>query len=142
MELIKVKILLDTDRYFQIRASMENQDKVETLLFLIHNVDVFAWTPYEVPGVDPELIVHKLNIDLSFPPKKQKSRRSAKEHVKAMKSKVQMLKEAEVIREIFFPEWLASTAIVKKKNGKLRVYVDFTDLNRACPKRSIPYAED
>ena len=50
-ELIKVKILPNTDRYFQIGASMGSQDKVEMLLLLIHNVDVFAWNPYEVPGL-------------------------------------------------------------------------------------------
>ena len=85
-ELIKVKILLDTDRYFQIGASMGSQDKVKTLLLLIQNVDVFAWTPYEVPRVDPEFIVHKLNINPSFPPKKQKPRRSTREHVEVVKS--------------------------------------------------------
>ena len=87
-ELIKVKILPDTDRYIQIGECIRSQDKVETLLLLIQNVDVFAWTPYEVPGFDLEFIVHKLNIDPSFPPKKQKSRRSAKEHVKAVKLEV------------------------------------------------------
>ena len=45
---------------------------------------IHAWTPYEVLGVDPEFIVHKLNIDPSFPPKKQKPRRSAREHVEAV----------------------------------------------------------
>ena len=39
-----------------------------------------------------------------------------------------------MIREIFFSEWLANTVVVKKKNGKWRVCVDFTDLNRAYPK--------
>ena len=72
-ELIKVKILSDTDRYFQIGANMRSQDKVETLLLLIQNLDVFAWTPYEVPGVNPEFIIHKLSIDPSFP-LKNKSR--------------------------------------------------------------------
>ena len=67
---MKIKILLDTDRYFQIGTSMKNQDKVETLLFLLKNVDVFAWSPYEVPGVDLEFIVYKLNVDPLFPPKK------------------------------------------------------------------------
>ena len=69
-KLMKVKIFLDIDRYFQIGTSMKNQDNVEMLLFLIQNVNVFAWSPYEVPGVDPEFIVHKLNVDPSFPPKK------------------------------------------------------------------------
>ena len=64
---------------------MKDGDKVETLLFLIRNVVVFSWNPYEVPGVDPEFIIHKLNVDPSFPLKKQKSRRSAKEHVEAVR---------------------------------------------------------
>ena len=77
--------------------------------------------------MDPKFIVHKLNVDPSFPPKKQKLRRSAKEHVEALE--VKRLKEAGVIREIFFPEWLANTVLVKKKNGKWRVCIDFMYLN-------------
>ena len=85
-ELIRVKILPNDDRYFQVGASMKDEDWVEMLLFLMQNVDVFAWSPYEVPGVDLEFIVHRLNVDPLFPPKKQKPpRRSAKEHVKAVK---------------------------------------------------------
>ena len=84
-ELIRVKILPDVNRYYQIGASMRDRDKVETLLFLIQNVDVFTWSSYKVPGVDPEFIAHKLNIDLSFPPKKQKPRRSTKEHVEVVR---------------------------------------------------------
>ena len=90
---------------------------------------MFAWTPYEVPGVDLEFIVHKFNIDPSFPPKKQKLRRSAREHVEVVKSEVQRLKEVGAIREIYFLEWLANTIVVKKKKGKWMVCVDFTDLN-------------
>ena len=71
---------------------MEDGDKIKMLLFLIQNVDVFAWSPYEVPGVDPEFIVHKLNVDPLFPPKKQKPRRSAKEHVEAVRMEVRKLK--------------------------------------------------
>ena len=128
-EPLKIKILPDVDRYFQIGASLKDEDKVGMLLFLIQNVDVFSWSPYKVPGVDPKFIVHRLNVDPSFPSKKQKPRRSAKEHVKAVKLEVKRLKEAKVIREIFFPKFLANTVVVKKKIGKLRVYVDFTDLN-------------
>ena len=119
-------------------ANMGGEDKVETLLLLIQNVDVFAWSPYEVPGVDLEFIVHRLNVDPSFPPKKQKPRRSEREHIEAVRSEVQKLKEVGAIKEIYFPEWLANTVVVKKKNGKWRVCVDFTDLNRACPKDPFP----
>ena len=88
--------------------------------------------------MDLEFIVHKLNVDPSFPPKKQKPSRLDKEHVEAIRMEVWTLKEARVIREIFFPEWLANTVVVRKKNGKWRVCVDFTDLNQACPKDPFP----
>ena len=113
---------------------MSDKDKVEMLLLLVQNVDIFAWSPYEVPEVDLEFIVHRLNVDPLFPPKKQKPRRSAKEHVEAIKQEVKQLKEAGAIKEVFFLEWLANTVVVKKKNGKWRLCVDFTDLNRACLK--------
>ena len=64
---------------------MGDKDRVEVLLLPMQNIDVFAWSPFEVPGVDPEFIVHKLNVDPSYPPKKQKLRRSAKEHVEAIR---------------------------------------------------------
>ena len=55
-----------------------------------------------------------------------------------MNLEVQRLKEAGVIREVFFPKWLANTVVVKKKIGKWRVCVDFTYLNWACPKDPFP----
>ena len=91
-----------------------------------------------MPRVDPEFIVHKLNVDPLHPSKKQKPRRSAKEHADAVRQEVKRLKEAGAIKEIFFREWLANTVVVRKKNGKLRVCVDFTNLNRACLKDPFP----
>ena len=67
-DLIKVRILLDDDKSFQIRASMKNEDRVGMLLFLVQNMDIFAWSPYKVPGIDPKFIVNKLNLDPLFPP--------------------------------------------------------------------------
>ena len=51
-----------------------------------------------------------------------------------MKQEVERLKEAGAIQEVFFPKWLSNTVVVKKKNGKWQVCVDFTNLNRTCPK--------
>ena len=48
------------------------------------------------------------------------------------------LKQAGAIKKVFYPEWLANTVVVKKKSGKWRVCVDFTDLNKACPKDPFP----
>ena len=68
--MVRVRILPDDDRSFLIGASVKDKERVEMLLFLIQNVDMFAWSPYEVPGVDPEFIVHKLNVDPLYPLKK------------------------------------------------------------------------
>ena len=48
------------------------------------------------------------------------------------------LKQVRAIKEVFYPEWLANTVVVRKKNKKWRVCVDFTDLNKACPKDPFP----
>ena len=55
-----------------------------------------------------------------------------------MREKVIKLKKAGAIKEVIYPEWLANTVVVKKKSGKWRVCVDFTDLNKACPKDPFP----
>ena len=47
-------------------------------------------------------------------------------------------KQAGAIKEVFYPKWLANTVVVRKKNGKWRVCIDFKDLNRVCPKDPFP----
>ena len=57
---------------------------------------------------------------------------------KAVVEEVERLLSAGSIAEVRYPEWLANPVVVKKKNGKWRMCVDFTDLNKACPKDSYP----
>ena len=52
--------------------------------------------------------------------------------------KVDKLLFANFIREVYYSEWLANVVMVKKSNGKWRMCVDFTDLNKACPKEIFP----
>ena len=99
-------------------------------------MDLFAWDPYEAPGVDPNFICHRLNVNPAIVPRRQPSRRPSKEHAEAVRSEVAKLKQAGAIKEIFYPQWY--TVVVKKKTGKWLVCVDFTDLNKACPKDPFP----
>ena len=57
---------------------MSVEDRVEILLSLVRNMDVFTWSPYEVPGVDPTFIMQKLNVNPLVPPKQQRPRRATK----------------------------------------------------------------
>ena len=98
----------------------------------------FAWNAYEAPGVDPEFICYHLKVNPLITPRKQPPRHPSKEHTEAVLEEVTKLKQAETIKEVFYPEWLAKTVVVKKKSEKWRVCVDFTDLNKAYPKDPFP----
>ena len=134
----RVIVTDDPERFFQVGAKLPLQEKERLLEFLRENVDVFAWSPYEAPGVDLNFIYHRLNVNPSVILKRQPLRRPSKEHAEAVRSEVAKLKQAGAIKEVFYPQWLANTVVVKKKTGKWRVCVDFTDLNKACPKDPFP----
>ena len=106
--------------------------------FLKHNKDVFAWRQEDMGGIDPAIITHRLNVNPSFRPVKPKRRSLAPERQKAINEEVGKLLHAGAIREVEYPKWLANVVLVKKANGKWRLCIDFTDINRACPKDSFP----
>ena len=62
----------------------------------------------------------------------------AQERDQAIAEEVRKLQEVNFIREVYYPDWLANVVMVKKANGKWRMCIDFTDLNKACPKDSYP----
>ena len=106
--------------------------------FLRQNRDVFAWTQADMGGIDPAVITHRLNTNPFFKPIKQKRRSFAPERQKAINEEVGKLLQAGAIREVEYPEWLANVVLIKKANCKWRHCIDFTDINKACPKESFP----
>ena len=106
--------------------------------FLRQNKDVFSWKQADMGGFDPTVITHWLNVSPSFKPIKQKRRSFMPERPKAINEEVDKLLQAGAIREVEYPEWLANVVLVKKANGKWRLYIEFTDINRAFPKDSFP----
>ena len=137
-DLEKVIVDDDLEKKIQVRAQLPPQGKEELIEFFRRNIDVFTWSAYETPMVDPNFICHHLNVNPSVTPKKQPPRRSSKDHSNAVKGDIIKLKQAEAIKEVFYPEWLANTVVVKKKSGKGRVCVNFTDLNKVYPKNPFP----
>ena len=115
-------------------SQLPPRENEELIGFLKKNVDVFAWDAYDAPGINPNFICHHLNVNPSATPKKQLPRRPSKEHADAITDEVRKLKQADAIKEVFYPKWLANIVIVKKESGKWHVCVDFTDLNKVCPK--------
>nr|ABA98294.1 retrotransposon protein, putative, Ty3-gypsy subclass [Oryza sativa Japonica Group] len=115
------------------------EEEVESILEVLKkNIDIFAWSPDEVGGVPADLIMHHLAVKPDIKPRKQKLRKMSADRQEAAKAEVQKLLRAGVIQEIDHPDWLANPVLVRKSNGKWRMCVDFTDLNKACPKDDFP----
>ena len=91
-DLERVIVADDPEKFFQVRAKLPLQEKASLLEFLQANVDVFAWDPYEAPGVDPNFICHRLNVNPAVMPRRQPHRRPSKEHAEAVRSEVAKLK--------------------------------------------------
>ena len=89
-------------------------------------------------GINLAVITHKLNISPSFKLVKQKRRSCTPKRQKAINEEVNKLLQAKAIREVEYFNWLANVVLIKKANGKWRLCIDFTDVNRACPKDSFP----
>ena len=87
-----------------------------------------------MPGVSREFVEHKLDVSPTAKAIKQKLRRFAKARKDVIRVEVTKLLAAGFIRVVYNPEWLANPVLVEKKNKTWRMCVDYTDLNKHCPK--------
>jgi hypothetical protein len=91
-----------------------------------------------MPEIPREVIEHKLGIDPSFKPIKQKERRYTLDRHEVIRQKLNWLLEAGFIMPEDYPSWLANHVFVKKPNGSWRMCIDYTSLNKACSKDEYP----
>ncbi len=87
-----------------------------------------------MPGVPKDFAEHKLHVRADAKPVKQPLRRLSEEKRRIVGEEIARLLAAGFIMEVFFPEWLANPVLVLKKNNKWRMCIDYTSLNKACPK--------
>ena len=106
--------------------------------FLHANIVIFAWKPSDMPGIPREVAEHTLKIHLGSKPVKQRMHCFDEEKHRAIGEEIAKLSAAGFIKEVYHPEWLANPVLVQKKNGKWRMCVDYTGLNKACPKDLFP----
>ena len=137
-ELEHVQLDDNLEHFAYIGSKLAEDLRSLLIHFLKQNKDVFAWKQEDMGGIDPAIITHRLNVNPSFKPVKQKRMSFAPERQKAINEEVGKLLQASAIREVEYPEWLANFVLVKKANRKWRLYIDFSDVNRACPKDNFP----
>jgi hypothetical protein len=122
------------DKAVMISQDLSASEEAELLSFLDKNRDVFAWQTSDLIGVSRDIIEHKLQVNPSARHRKQKLRKMSDKKVETTKVEVPRLLDAGFICEVHYPSWLANVVMVRKKNGKWRMCMDFTDLNKRCPK--------
>ena len=91
-----------------------------------------------MPNILREVAEHTLKIHPGSKPVKQRLRRFDEEKRGAIGEEIAKLLAAGFIREVHHPEWLANPILVRKKSGKWRMCVNYTGVNKACPKDPFP----
>jgi hypothetical protein len=94
-----------------------------------------------MPGIPREVIEHHLKIHPDARPVRQKPRKQSIERQNFIREEVRKLLQAGFIEEVCHPVLLANPIVVPKANGKLRMCIDYTNLNKAYPKDPIHFLE-
>ena len=98
--------------------SLNPQMKKEIVNFLKDNLDVFAWSHKDMPGIPKNIIQHRLNVDSEKKLVQQRRRVFTPKQNKTVMDEVNKLLATNFIREVYYPEWLANVFMVKKANRK------------------------
>jgi len=128
----------DKPRPTYVSAILDPEYKQELVSLLKEYKDCFAREYYEMPGLDRKLVEHQLPIKPGYRPFKQAPRTIKPEVMASVKAEITRLYEANFIRQCRYAEWISSVVPMYKKNGKVRVCIDFRDLNKGTLMDSYP----
>ncbi|XP_071695073.1 uncharacterized protein [Rutidosis leptorrhynchoides] len=131
----------DPEQKIKIGGGLSDETKFKLRNILASNTDVFAWKEADMTGVPREIAEHKLNANPNLTPVRQKKRDMDPERSKWLKVEVDKLVKANILREVRYQTWVANPVLVKKPDGSWRMCIDFTDINKACPKDNYPLPE-
>jgi len=113
-----------------ISENLSPLEKEDLISLVREYIDVFTWNYEDMHRLDLQVAMHRLNINSDAKPVKQQQRRFYPEIMEAIQSEVKKLIDSDFIREEQRPDWVANIVPVTKKNGKIRVCIDFRDLMR------------
>jgi hypothetical protein len=122
-----------------VNKNLDPTFKLELIKILKEYFDCFAWNYNEMPGLSRDFVEHKLPIKPSFKPYKQPHRNFNPDIYDRVKEEINRLLDAKFIRPCRYADWISNIVPVEKKGTKkLRICIDFRDLNKATPKDEYP----
>ncbi|KAG5524070.1 hypothetical protein RHGRI_030912 [Rhododendron griersonianum] len=134
-EVVSINLRNEGDpRITQIGSALSEEERRALVNLLKEFEDVFVWSNADMPGIDSEIVEHRIPLYPKGKPVKQKLRRMRPDWVLKIKEEVTKQNNAGFLIVTEYPQWVANIVPVPKKDGKIRVCVDFRDLNKASPK--------
>ena len=129
---------VENPHLIKIGSTLNEKERKGLKEFLAKFQDVFAWSYKDVLGIDLEIAQHHIDINAHMVPIKQKLRCMRTKWLLRIKEEVTKQLKVGFIKPILQAEWIANVVPIPKKDGNVRMYVDFRDLNRTCPKDDFP----
>jgi hypothetical protein len=100
--------------------------------------DVFSWSYEDMPDIDPDIVVHEIKAYPNAKPVRQRLHLVHPRKVATIKLEVEKLLKADFNYHVDLIDWVSNLVPVNKKQGTIRVCVDYKDINKACPKENYP----
>jgi hypothetical protein len=121
-----------------LSRNLTKEQRSEYVGLLREFADVFAWTYEDLKTYDTSVIEHKISLKGEAKPFRQKLRQINPMLPPIMEREVKKLLQAQIIVPLRYSEWVANLVPVRKKNGEIRLFVDFRNLNRSSLKDNYP----
>ncbi|PKI34997.1 hypothetical protein CRG98_044613, partial [Punica granatum] len=129
----------DEPRTLKIGTALNPTQRARMIDFLKEYQEVFAWSYANMPGLDPSIVEHFLPLDTEkFSPKRQQLRRQRASLLLRIKEEVVKQINAGFLKVCNYSEWVGNIVPVEKKDGRVRICIDYRDLNKASPKDNFP----
>jgi hypothetical protein len=125
-------------KYVKLSSSLSREQRAEYTELLKEFVDVFTWTYEDLRTYDTSIIEHKIPLKEETKPFRQKLRQINPMLLPVMEKEVKNILDAKIIIPLRYSEWVANLVPVRKKNGEIRLCVDFWNLNRSSKKDNYP----
>ncbi|KAK5813348.1 hypothetical protein PVK06_028797 [Gossypium arboreum] len=131
-------VSLGEGKEVKIGASIAAETRQNLIELLQEFKDVFAWSYQDMLGLNTDIVVHRLPIKEECRPVQQKLRRMRPDILLKIKEEVKKQFDTGFLQVVKYLEWVANIVPVPKKAGKVRMCVDYQDLNKASPKDNFP----
>ena len=102
------------------------------------NYDVFAQSYEDLKFYDINVIRHTIPLKENEKPFKQKLRRLNPLLLPIIEKEIKKLFDAKIIVSLRHSKWLENVVPIRKKNGEIRISIDFKNLNKVSLKDNYP----